>query len=614
MQQSIIPDKQTVELCLKNRSYNIDFYQREYIWKRETVEILLRDIFYVFELSYAVHKDEDLTPEILSQYNWYYLNIYITNNINGKTYIVDGQQRLTTLTLIAIKLYHLTTDKLLQDTLRDCISGRDKWKGNIYCIDHEKRKRIMDMLLDGEGNINNCEFYNRTEKNLVERYKDISKYIEDKKLDDTELKAFINYFLERLVLVELSISQEDTPMIFEVINDRGEVLKPFEILKGKLIGVLSKNETESYSQKWDTALNRLHNVEDAFFRDYIKSRFIFKRNSKLEESINNSYHRFIFESNEIADALSFRHKDTKRLENIKNFINKDLEYYSTLYAKLLNSTNEFLRYNTLLSFSNQYQIIMSACHIDDVEEDKKISALSKEYDRLYVLLRLNLVYDSNKMQEISYALNEKVKNAGIEDYRGIFNEIIIQTITESRNVQQVTNLLDYASFLRADYSNLDTRFIRYFLARIENFLCDELSVKMQNDVDYIVSKTGYKTGYHIEHILSHNDTNLHYFDTESEFEIMRNRLGGLLLLKGRDNISSGNEEYTDKLKTYSVGLLWGHCLCEDFYHTNKSLDDLNKKLLAECGETLEPIKEFDKNALEARSKLLFQLVKIIWEF
>ena len=94
MQQTIIPDKQTVESCLKGRSYYIDFYQREYVWSKETVEILLRDIFYTFELSYEQYKDDDLTQEVLEKYNWYYLNIFITNNIGGKEYVVDGQQRI----------------------------------------------------------------------------------------------------------------------------------------------------------------------------------------------------------------------------------------------------------------------------------------------------------------------------------------------------------------------------------------------------------------------------------------------------------------------------------------------------------------------------------------
>ena len=80
MQQTIVPDKQTVEACLRQRSYEIDFYQREYVWSKDTVETLLKDIFYTFEISYEEHKDEDLNQKVIQQFNWYYLNVFITSN------------------------------------------------------------------------------------------------------------------------------------------------------------------------------------------------------------------------------------------------------------------------------------------------------------------------------------------------------------------------------------------------------------------------------------------------------------------------------------------------------------------------------------------------------
>lgn len=85
------------------------------------------------------------------------------------------------------------------------------------------------------------------------------------------------------------------------------------------------------------------------------------------------------------------------------------------------------------------------------------------------------------------------------------------------------------------------------------------------------------------------------------------------MLKGRSNISSGNEEYADKLKTYSNGLFWGHALCADFYHANLDFKDFNKNLENKTGVKFEDIAEFNKEALDKRTRLLFELVKIIWE-
>ena len=612
MTQEIIPDRQTVQSCLSKKTYFVDFYQREYVWSKNTVDILLRDIFYAFEISYEEHKDEELTEEVLELYNWYYMNVFITNKVNSKVYIVDGQQRLTTLTLIATKLYHLITDSTLKDLLKDCIFTKDMFKGNVFCIDNEKRKDVMESILD---NVPYTEpIKNKTEETLLARFKDVSKFIDDKQMDEDKLRAFCMYFLRKLVMVELSVEKDDTPMVFEVINDRGEALKPFEILKGKMVGLLSKNDTQTYSEKWDNAMLQLPDMQDAFFGDYFKSRFITSSNTKLEAALSNFYHRYIFDVNNIAQELSFRRTDSQHIRNIKDFIENELTYYAKLYAKIRGNKVEYLRYdNEVNDLSMQYQNIMAACTINDHQEDEKIEVLAKEMDRFWMLLNLNGVYDSNEFQDKCYMISQKLKGANIESYRSIYDEMLIETIRQKRGVDGNVAMLDYNSFTKKNYTNMNTRMLRYFLARIEQYISKETSIDMQNSVYDISKRTGQKTGYHIEHILSRNATNRSYFQSDEEFEEKRNQLGGLLLLRGLNNISSGNEEYEDKLKTYSNGPMWGHSLCDDFYHSNLNFKNFNERLQKEYGISFKPYQKFDKEALEERSRLLYQLVKIIWE-
>lgn len=615
---NIQPNNQTVEKCLKQRTYYIDFYQREYVWGKDVVNILLEDIFYTFDLAYDEHKEKDISPEVLSKYNWYYFNIYITNTIEGKEYIVDGQQRLTTLTLIAVKLLELANKdqeffENLIDTLKDCIYGKDKFKGNIFWIDNEKRKRIMQHLINGEEFVG--DFESVTEENIYKRYTDISKYIDDKKLSKEKTQALIMYFLERLVLVELKIEKDDTPMVFEVINDRGVALKPFEILKGKLVGTLDKEDTEKYSDIWENAITLLRGIEDDFFIDYLKGKFVFKRNADIEKEINNQYHRYIFESNDIANELKFRKRDEDHKKNIKMFIENDLMYYAQLYSKIRKNEYEFLSYNNDINdLSGQYQNIIAACGNNDSNEQNKIETIAKEIDRLYMLLRLNGIYNSNNYQEISYQLNNDLQNVSVTEYRKIFNNIIEYRIKEARNLSEISSLLDYDRFKTRGYDNIDRRPLRYFFARIEKFLCENMSKEMENNVQYISTKTGHKTGYHIEHIFSRNDENKGYFLSEEEFENQRNRLGGLLLLYNMDNIISNNEKYySGKRKTYNNGLVWGRTLIVDFYHnTNSRFIDFINKFKLETEIEFKDIEIFDKEALEYRSKLLFEIVKKIW--
>ena len=540
----------------------------------------MNDIFYAFEISYKEHKDEEMSQEVLEMYNWYYLNVFITNKVEGKVFIVDGQQRLSTLTLIATKLYHITKNDNLRDILRDCIYAKDQFKGNVFCIDNDKRKNVMQCILDGSEYQD--AYKNKTEETIIERYEDISRFIYDRQL--------------------------------EVINDRGEALKPFEILKGKMIGLLSKSDTNKYSEKWDAALNRISGREDNFFADYLKSQFVFKKNASLEKQIINSYHRYIFDYNDIANKLSFRRADKKHHENIKLFINNELDYYTSLYAKISTCGDEFVQYNLNINdISGLYQQIMAACDVNDELTDEKIHAIAKEADRLWVLFVLNGIYDSNDFQDVSYRLNGKLKGLDMASYREVYDEIIMQSIREKRNVSGEVSLLDFNSFLRKNYTNTNRRFLRYLFSRVEKFICEHTNQNMQNDIYYISTKTGNKTGYHIEHILSENEKNRGYFKDVEEFEDQRNLLGGLLLLKGLDNISSGNEEYSDKLKTYSNGLVWGHSLCEDYYHANKDFDKFNKELSDKCNVGFKAYSVFDQNALMERSRLLYEIVKVIWE-
>ena len=99
----IQPDKQNIDQTFSTTVYFIDFYQRDYKWTEEPVKRLLDDVFYQFDEAYAKHSALEPNKEnINAQYPWYYLNTYVTNTVGGRVFVVDGQQRLTTLTLILL--------------------------------------------------------------------------------------------------------------------------------------------------------------------------------------------------------------------------------------------------------------------------------------------------------------------------------------------------------------------------------------------------------------------------------------------------------------------------------------------------------------------------------
>ena len=125
----------------------------------------------------------------------------------------------------------------------------------------------------------------------------------------------------------------------------------------------------------------------------------------------------------------------------------------------------------------------------------------------------------------------------------------------------------------------------------------------------LVSLRGAKTGFHVEHILSRNDDNLALFDMDEErFEQERNRLGGVLLLKGKDNISSSNESFAQKLKSYANTLHWNETLRDDCY---KSKLDF-KEFYTQNKLTFRALAKFGPDELEERHRLLFDLCNLVW--
>ena len=133
---------------------------------------------------------------------------------------------------------------------------------------------------------------------------------------------------------------------------------------------------------------------------------------------------------------------------------------------------------------------------------------------------------------------------------------------------------------------------------------------MRRSLYNLVVNRGGAHGFHIEHIIAVNDENRALFDGNDElFLSERNRLGGLLLLKGQDNEASNNETYVQKLKSYANTLYWNETLREDSY---KSKLDFTR-WIADTHLDFKPYATFGPQELEERHRLLFRLIGEIWK-
>src|SRR4051812_31642621 len=88
---------------LKNQKYEIDFYQREYRWENKQIRELLEDLTNKFLDNFEPSHE----PSEVENYENYFLGSIVLSKKDGKKYIIDGQQRLTSISLLLIFLHNI---------------------------------------------------------------------------------------------------------------------------------------------------------------------------------------------------------------------------------------------------------------------------------------------------------------------------------------------------------------------------------------------------------------------------------------------------------------------------------------------------------------------------
>ncbi len=611
----IQPDKQNLDQTFSTTVYFIDFYQRDYKWTDEPVKRLLDDVFYQFDEAYA--KYESLTPNaenINARYPWYYLNTYVTNNVDGRVFVVDGQQRLTTLTLILLKL--LSQAKTLGSKTERWLDTKVAGYSGIECkfwMNHGRHLKVLNGLKDGQDPDTIDTSTGITAVNMVKNYQLISKELDARLKTVHVFDTFVYYFLHRLVLINLSVETALVPMVFEVINDRGEPLKPYEILKGKLLGQIDKRELDcgGLNELWEQRLQEVNNFRgdeiDSFFRYWLKAKFVDSR--KAGQRFDGDYHREIFKS-DMNEKLKLDHNSFA----VKAFLEGPFRYYTELYCRLWEATKhetEDFRSvfcNRLNEQDNQFMLVLSACIVDDPDEMSKIRAVTAGLDRLFSLLQLQGAYDSNEYTARLFEISAEIRGKSAAEIPAVFQKHLIEELIERRGIPDL-EALNYTLFKPMSIDRLNTRFTRYVFARVEMLLAHKTKQQMRHSLENLVTRRGAVNGFHIEHILARRDENIALFGKDQErFEQERNRLGATLLLRGADNLSSGGELYSKKLATYANTLLWNETLREDSY---KSKLDFTR-FVQQSGLPFKPLATFGPDEIEERQKLLFALCNIIW--
>lgn len=639
----ITPNDKTIRTVFSNpRAYYVDIYQREYKWKTSNVETLLNDInvrFSQFSRDQTVPKD--IQADVLRNFEPYFLNTFLVNTTTDYTAIVDGQQRLTTFLLIFIKLYQIVkkikaskeyeTSTFAPSTLEKLIfETNDFGQPSKFKIHNDNRELAFKAILEGKT----FQPVDETQDKIISNYRFIDRYFETyfkgasevSQYDIIKLTYYISYLLDKLTIVEIKIEKSrDVAMIFEVVNDRGLGLKPYEILKGKLIGTLENSQKEEANKVWtdlqDKYFAQLSDDLDAFFKTFFRAKFA--DSAADYERYESDYHYEVYTNKKIRRYFGkFQNPDL-----LFKLVTEDIKYFAELYLELRTSyDNEYLIFNKLLEQSQQYLLILSNITLNDPQRGEKITAIAKKFDQFHVTMRLLDLYRSNTFQTFIYQINKGIRDRDISSAYKVFDDAIIEHLESEEIIakdkyQTTEDLYEYERF--RNMRNRWTNFSKYLLMRVDFELARLLEkpsyVTIHNleELESRFNKNNRRRyGMQLEHILAYNEANQALFTDEhgifdeQQFTEVRNRLGAVLLLKDRHNLSSGNDTYKKKVKTYAKSnLIWNEILVDHFPSVDKPELEKYFKL-----ESQKPDENgvFSLKAVEMRQKELFGIIKYIW--
>lgn len=439
--------------------YVIDYFQREYKWEKKHIEQLIYDLDFAFHESY---KDGDTIDDI-PNYKPYFMGPYIVSRHHTMYSLIDGQQRLTSLTLLLIYIVKHFPDT--RDDLEKLIYKRS-FKKESYNLNIEGRERVMDFLFkDVDFDRTNMSV---SEINILSRYSDIEDLFPERLRDSDKIILFSYWLLNKVVLVQiLSYSDDNAYTIFETMNDRGFNLTSSEMLKSLLLSKIKDAEVRRRcDQKWKENIQRLVSVdkdcEQDFFRAWLRGRYLINvKDTSDIDAIGIGFHRWVKNNMKLFKLTS----DSK----IESLITDELSFYISIFLSIRVSetssnglyTSIFVQNPYGVASSLAYPLYLSVVNQSDLQKDiqEKITLVSKALDTFVV--RRILMHQSvgqSSIRGFMYSLILSVRGFAIEDLK-----------------DNLTSFLDkYATMgqeLKPDVvAHYPYKFLRYFQYRVNLYL------------------------------------------------------------------------------------------------------------------------------------------------
>ena len=606
--QKILGDAKSVGSLL-GQKYRIDYYQRDYKWEPKQIRELIEDLTNRF-----LHDFNKEDPrEKVAEYGQYFLGSMIISGKGNDLFIVDGQQRITSLTLLLIYLNSLQQNR--EDGNRvgvDDLIYSTKFGEKSFNLNVPERNTCLQALIDGEDP--DPADQPPSVQNLINRYNDITEMFPDELREDA-LPYFLDWLIERVMLVEITaFSDDDAYTIFETMNDRGLSLTPTDMLKGYVLAHITDSDGRERSDDvWKQQMVKLRDLGKEEDADCIKAWLRSQYANNIRERragampqdfdrIGTEFHRWVRE-NQKRVGLEYS-------ANFESFVGKDLPFFTRWYevarraAETYTPDFESIFFNAQNNFTLQYPLMLSPLRLIDDEEtvNQKMRLVATFIEIVLARRMWNFkAIDYSTMQYRAFLIMKRIRAMDTERLR---DDLVKQLAPEEVGGD---DYIDFHTEKAFRLHGTNGPQVHRLLARLTEFI--EVKSKRVARYPEYARRSSRKGGYQIEHLWAdHPENHEDEFDHPADFSAYRSRVGGLVLLPGPDNASLSDMAYSEKVKHYAKQNLLACSLHPLAYENNPGFSQFLKATSLPFRHMLG----FGKADLDERQELYTDLVSLCW--
>ncbi|MGB1121907.1 MAG: DUF262 domain-containing protein, partial [Flavobacteriales bacterium] len=547
------------------------------------------------------------------QYQSYYLGpvVFSANTEDGSKSIIDGQQRITSITLILIFLFHLQKNQDDSVQIKDLIFSEKYGKKSFNMMDPDREDCLQSLFDKGEYIIKEDD--NETVINIANRYEDIESSFPDH-IRENSLLHFIDWFIENVILVQITAYSDDNAYtIFETMNDRGLSLTSTEMLKGYVLSrIENRRQREEINSIWKRTAQLLdETVGDksgthSFFQAWFRGQFSESMRPSAAGSVNmdferigTRFHSWFKEKHETLFGIKSGQEFYEFFkQDFPFFANRYIEFTKALKTPNPNLENVYHIGKWGIADSLQEPLLLSALRITDTEEEcrKKMNLVAHYIETFTVRRALN--FRKFGQSSIKHSMFNVIKSIRHNDLVTLYQDL-------GREVLDMKESWDGISQFRMHKMN--RRFVKHLLCRISGHV-DVLAGKDNNYSSFMNPKG---KPFEIEHIWSdHFERHRDEFSEKDDFDFYRNKIGSLILLPNGTNQSFSDSPYAEKSAHYLKENTYAQSLHPDCYIRNPNFT--RRPELIQLKFEAHP--EFKKADVNSRNDLVHRICTQIWDW